>query len=105
MKPFRTTLVITIMAAGAITAPLMGQASDPPAKFNVPLDGVKKALEQMPKWKGQLDQADMLLKQFRLDDPQVKFSLDEAGAELFRAEGLLDQLKFDHSLDDAIGWD
>ena len=79
------------MAASAITAPLMAQQVDA-QRLDVQMEKARKALEEMPNWQGQLDQAGRLLKDFRLDDPQLKFSLDEAGAELSRARGLLDEL-------------
>src|SRR6202035_3533165 len=96
MKPFRRTLVMTVMAASAITAPLMAQPIDA-QRLDIQIEKARKALEDMPHWQGQLDQAGRLLKDFRLDDPQTKFSLDQAGAELDRVGGLLDSLKFDHS--------
>lgn len=98
MKPFRRTVVFTIMATGAITAHLAAQGGpDPqlpkgwPGQIQESLDAAKKALGQMPKLQQQLDQLEL----FRLDSPQWRFDLGHLDGELDRVNGMLDNLKLD----------
>src|ERR1700688_3178645 len=86
MKPFRKTLVLTIMATGLVTIPVSAQAS-----FST------------PEWQAELDRAREKLGRFQLDS-NWQGQIDQAFSELERVKPILEKFRIDIPLMPHTAW-
>ena len=82
MKPFRTTQVITVMAASLVAIPVLGQSSFDTPDWQMELDRAREKLRQLDSlpavWQGKIDDASSkiesvrpILEKFKIDIPEM----------------------------------